>query len=106
MCSSPRAVNLRPVNVTSLTWLNASDRVNGAMAAGWSTEATRALVSVWSQENVQSELDGVSRNRTIFERISNELRDKGYEKTWQQCRTKIKNLTQKYRKVRKTLQFL
>ena len=101
MCSSPRAVDLRPV-----TWLNASDRVNGAMAAGWSTEATRALVSVWSQENVQSELDGVSRNRTIFERISKELRDKGYEKTWQQCRTKIKNLTQKYRKVRKTLLFL
>lgn len=75
--------------------------MNGTMAAGWSTEATRSLVSVWSQENVQNELDGVSRNRTIFERISKELRNKGYEKTWQQCRTKIKNLTQKYRKVRK-----
>ena len=34
------------------------------------------------------------------ERISRELRNKGYDKTWQQCRTKIKNLTQKYRKVR------
>ena len=61
-------------------------------AAGWSTDATKALVSVWSQQNVQNELDGVSRNRAIFERIARELRNKGYEKTWQQCRTKIKNL--------------
>ena len=69
------------------------------MAAGWTNEATRALVSVWSLENVQSELDGVARNRSIFERIARALAAKGYEKTWQQCRTKIKNLTQKYRKV-------
>ena len=69
------------------------------MAAGWSIEETRALVCVWGQENVQSELDGVQRNRTIYERISRELKDQGYDKTWQQCRTKIKNLTQKYRKV-------
>ena len=73
------------------------------MASGWSTDATRALVSIWSQESFQSELDGVNRNRTIFERIAKELRAKGYEKTWQQCRTKIKNLTQRYRKVWKTL---
>ena len=68
--------------------------------AGWSADATRALVAIWSQENVQSQLDGVSRNKTIFERISRELSAKGYQKSWQQCRTKIKNLTQKYRKVR------
>lgn len=53
-------------------------------AAGWTTEATRALDSVWSQQNVQNELDGVSRNRAIFERISRELRNKGYDKTQQQ----------------------
>ena len=39
------------------------------MAAGWSVEETRALVGVWGQENVQSELDEVTRNRTVFERI-------------------------------------
>lgn len=69
------------------------------MAAGWSSEETRALVSVWGQANVQSQLDGVARNRTVFEQIAKELAKLGYEKTWQQCRTKIKNLTQKYRKV-------
>ena len=68
--------------------------------AGWSVDATKALVVVWSQENVQNQLDGVSRNKTIFERISKEMLARGHQKTWQQCRTKIKNLTQKYRKVR------
>ena len=41
-----------------------------AMAGGWTAEITRALVSVWDQANVQSELDGVVRNRRIFEIIS------------------------------------
>ena len=62
-------------------------------------DETRALVAVWSQENVQGELDSVARNRTVYERIAKELAEMGYEKTWKQCRTKIKNLTQKYRKV-------
>ena len=66
-----------------------------------SAEETRALVGVWGQQNVQSELDGVTRNRTVFERIAKEMRELGFERTWQQCRTKIKNLTQKYRKVSK-----
>ena len=51
------------------------------------------------QENVQSQLDGVQRNRVIYERIANEMKTMGYCKSWQQCRTKIKNMTQKYRKV-------
>ena len=71
------------------------------MAAGWSAEETRALVGVWGQQNVQSELDGVTRNRTVFERIAKEMRELGFERKCQQCRTKIKNLTQKYRKVSK-----
>ena len=30
------------------------------MAAGWTTEETGALVSIWGQANVQNELDAVS----------------------------------------------
>ena len=69
------------------------------MASGWRAEATRALVSVWGQANVQSELDGVTRNRTVFERIMKEMVELGFERTWQQCHTKIKNLTHKCRNV-------
>ena len=69
------------------------------MASGWTYEQTRALISIWGQEDVQRELDGVARNRIIYERMSSELRELGVEKTWQQCRTKVKNLTFRHRKV-------
>ena len=49
---------------------------------------------------LQKELDGVQRNRVVYERISKELAALGMERTWQQCRTKIKNLTFRYRKVK------
>ena len=69
------------------------------MAAGWSVEETRALVGVWGQAKVQEQLNGVMRNRAIFKMIAREMGELGYERSWQQCRTKVKNLTQKYRKV-------
>ena len=69
------------------------------MSGSWSTEETRTLISIWGDESVQSRLDSAHRNRHIFEQIAHEMSEKGYEKTWQQCRTKMKNLTQKYRKV-------
>ena len=69
------------------------------MAAGWTMEETGALVSIWGQANVQNELDGIARNRTVFEKIAKEMAELGFERTWQQCRTKGKNLTQEFRKV-------
>ena len=69
------------------------------MAAGWSTDATKALLSVWGEQNIQNQLDGVVRNRVIYEKVSERLCEPGYEFTGKQCRTKVKNLTQTYRKV-------
>ena len=67
--------------------------------SGWSAEETRSLISLWGEANVQSQLDGVSRNRVIYERIARDMDSLGYERTWEQCRTKIKNLTQRYKKL-------
>ena len=67
--------------------------------AGWSTEETRMLIILWGQANVQGQLDGVARNRAVYEQIARDHAEAGYDRTWQQCRTKIKNLTQRYRKV-------
>ena len=36
----------------------------------WTEEETRALVGVWGAEDVQSQLDGVARNKAIFEKIA------------------------------------
>ena len=69
------------------------------MAAGWSKEQTKALVGIWGEENIQSALDGVVRNKTIYQKVAVALNALGHNKSWEQCRTKVKNLVQKYKKV-------
>ena len=58
--------------------------------AEWTVHESRSLLGIWGDADVQSKLDGVVRNRTIYEQIVRELEALGYERTWQQCRTKIK----------------
>ena len=66
---------------------------------GWSNEETGALLGIWGAADVQSQLDGVVRNKTIYQRIATAHGLVSYERTWQQCKTKIKNMVQKYKKV-------
>ena len=87
------------VRVINVYFTRDYDQFNNKMATGWSNNATRALLAIWGEENIQEQLDGVARNRDIYEKISNCLSEQGFEYTWKQCRTKIKNLTQRYRKV-------
>ena len=65
----------------------------------WSAEETKALLDVWGADSVQNQLDGVVRNKLVYQKVANDLAELGYERTWQQCKTKVKNLVQKYRKV-------
>ena len=40
------------------------------MATGpWSTEETRALLDVWGADNIQHHLDGIVRNRVIYQKV-------------------------------------
>ena len=55
-------------------------------------------MGIWAAADVQKQLDGVVRNKVIYEKIAASL-EAGYERTWQQCKTKMKNMTQKYKKV-------
>jgi len=64
---------------------------------GWSNAATRALIAIWGESSVQEKLDSVTRKKVIYEDIAEKLRAQGFEYTWKRCRTKVKNLTQKYR---------
>ena len=70
-----------------------------ARGTGWSNEATQALIALWGETKVQEQLDAVARNKSIYEDIAEEMKKAGYDYTWKQCRTKGKNLAQKYRKV-------
>ena len=69
------------------------------MAGSWTNNETKTLLSLQGDESVQRKLDKAHRNRDIYEAIARDMAEQGYERTWQQCRTKIKNLVQKYRKV-------
>ena len=40
------------------------------MAAGWTAAETQALIGVRGAADVQRQLDGVVRNRTIYEQIA------------------------------------
>ena len=66
----------------------------------WSDNEVRALISIWGEDNIQEELDGAVRNQVIFNDIAAKMRAKGYDRDWQQCRTKIKNLKKEYRQTK------
>ena len=61
---------------------------NGA----WSDAEVTALISIWGDAEIQKQLDGATRNKSIFLNISRKLKDNGYERDWQQCRAKIKKI--------------
>ena len=70
------------------------------MAIGWSREATWVLIAIWEEQNIQEQLDNVSRNKAIYEKVSTAMRAKGFDFDYKQCRIKVKNLTAKYCKVK------
>ncbi|KAL5505999.1 hypothetical protein EMCRGX_G007556 [Ephydatia muelleri] len=68
--------------------------------AAWSTEEVHTLVGVWGAADVQRQLDGVTRNKKIYQEIATSHNAYGYDRTWEQCRVKVKNLIQKYKQVK------
>ena len=68
--------------------------------SSWSDNEVRALISIWGEDNIQEELDGAVRNQVIFNNIATKMHERGYERDWQQCRTKIKNLKKEYRQTK------
>ena len=69
--------------------------------SSWSDNEVRALISIWGEDNIQEELDGAVRNQVLFNNnIATKMHEKGYERDWQQCRTKMKNITKEYRQTK------
>ena len=59
------------------------------MAAEWNTEEMRVLLKVWGDADIQSRF-GVVRNRHIYERIVENTKKLGYDRTWTRTRLKSK----------------
>ena len=56
----------------NFTWLTHVHSVN-EMTGGWNSEATKALLGLWGDSSVQSQLDGMVRNKTIYLTIAKKL---------------------------------
>ena len=66
----------------------------------WSDDEVKALLAIWGEDKVQEELDVAVRNKVISVGIAKKMRELGYERDWQQCKVKIKNLKSIYRDIK------
>ncbi|XP_068260251.1 bifunctional phosphoribosylaminoimidazole carboxylase/phosphoribosylaminoimidazole succinocarboxamide synthetase [Nyctibius grandis] len=66
----------------------------------WTVNEIRALIHIWSDKNIQQQLEGTVRNKRIFEQVAARLQKFGIDRDWKQCRTKYKNLKHEYKSVR------
>uniref|UniRef100_A0A8D0DKZ7 Phosphoribosylaminoimidazole carboxylase n=1 Tax=Salvator merianae TaxID=96440 RepID=A0A8D0DKZ7_SALMN len=66
----------------------------------WTVNEVRALIRVWSDKNIQRQLEGTVRNKRIFEHVAARLQKFGIDRDWKQCRTKYKNLKHEYKSVK------
>ncbi|KAM6346025.1 bifunctional phosphoribosylaminoimidazole carboxylase/phosphoribosylaminoimidazole succinocarboxamide synthetase [Podargus strigoides] len=66
----------------------------------WTVNEVRALIRVWSDKNIQQQLEGTVRNKRIFEQVAARLQKFGIDRDWKQCRTKYKNLKHEYKSVK------
>eukprot|EP00063_Salmo_salar_P069020 XP_014043855.1 PREDICTED: uncharacterized protein LOC106597148 isoform X3 [Salmo salar] len=67
----------------------------------WSPEETKALISVWSDEQNILEMEQTCRKKHVYRDISERLNDLGVKRTWKQCQNKMKALKYKYRQTRR-----
>ena len=67
------------------------DRARMASGAMWSKEEILTLIEVWGDDTIQAQLQDCTRNQKIFERVARELNEAGYDRTFQQCRDKIRS---------------
>uniref|UniRef100_A0AAZ3QRB2 C2H2-type domain-containing protein n=1 Tax=Oncorhynchus tshawytscha TaxID=74940 RepID=A0AAZ3QRB2_ONCTS len=66
----------------------------------WSPEETKALISVWSDEQNILKMEQTCRNKHVYREISERLNDLGVKRTWKQCQNKMKALKWRYRQTR------
>ena len=70
------------------------------MASRWSDSEIKSLISIWGESRIQEELDGVVRNKSIFQKIADKMREAEHNRDWKQCRQKIKNMKTEYKKAK------
>ena len=65
----------------------------------WTNYEVAAIIDIWATVEIQGQLDGMRRNKKVYERISEEMAARGFVRTFKQCRNKIKWLKHEYKRV-------
>ena len=74
---------------------------NNNRGAVWSEKEKLDLISIWKEEDVEAQLRVVHRNLPIYQRVAELHNLRGYERTPEQCRNKMKSLKSDYNKDKK-----
>lgn len=73
-----------------------SIKAEESSGAHYSKDETLNLISIWSDPDIQEMLKTTRRHKLIYQTVAAEHKDNGYVRTWQQVRSKIKNLKGEY----------
>ena len=66
----------------------------------WSERETKLLLQVWCEDRIQRLINISPRNPNAFRIVVEELAKAGFQRTVDQCRTKIKALKKKYKEIK------
>lgn len=67
----------------------------------WTPESTTLLVSVWSDRQVQKQLEYAPRPQVIWESVARYMKKKGYNVAGKQCRSRMKQVLVCYREAKR-----
>ena len=65
----------------------------------WSNTEIAALLDVWVDDKIQTQLNGAYRNDSVFQKIAAALATRGFKRSGKQCRDKLKALKKKYKDI-------
>lgn len=74
-----------------------------AKGARWSDSEVETLLEIWADPNIQSQLDTTHKNSKVYGQVCDLLEARGYPRTIDQCRDKVKKLRIQYLRVRDSL---
>lgn len=62
----------------------------------WSDVETKTLLKIWGEQDIQTALDGSFRNSFIYRDVARRLAAKGFDRTPEQCRVRVKSLKRQF----------
>ena len=52
----------------------------------WNKAETLKLIAIWGEEHIQKKLQECKKNQSVYDEVAKEMKDSGYDRSYQQCR--------------------